>query len=102
MIRLGPVKSREAQIATLVSSICRDLSHKAAQQQSKLLLDQLWLLGDEATKAARRRGEEERERVAVREQRAQDVCLWQGQALTKHGFGIISLISVPSDILWYI
>ena len=97
------MRSREAQLATLVSSIRRDLSHKAAQQQSKLLLDQLRLLGDGATKAARRRGwEEKRERVAAREQRAQDVCLWQGQALTKHGFGIISLISVPSDILWYI
>ena len=85
------MRSREAQLATLVASIHRDLSHKAAQQQSKLLLDQLRLLRDGATRAARRRGwEEERERVAARERRAQDVCLRQGQALTRHGFGILS------------
>ena len=89
--RRGPVRSREAQLASLVSSIRRDLSHKAVQQQSKFLLDRLRLLGDGATEAAERRGwEEERERVAARERRAQDVCLRQGQALTRHGFGMLT------------
>ena len=88
--RRGPVRSKEAQLATLVASVRRDLSHKAVQQQSKLLLDRLRLLGDGATEAAGRRGwAEERERVAARERRAQDVCLRQGQALMRHGFGIL-------------
>ena len=83
-------KSKEAQLAILVASVRRDLSHKAIQQQSKLLLDRLRLLGDGATEAAGRRGwAEERERVAARERRAQDVCLRQGQALMRHGFGIL-------------
>ena len=58
------------------------------KQQAKLLLDRLWLLGDGATEAANRRGlSEQMERVAARERRAQDVCLRQGQAVSRHGFG---------------
>ena len=56
--------------------------------QSKLLLDRLQLLGDGATEAERRRGwAEEVERIAARERQAQAVCLRQGRALMRHGFG---------------
>ena len=83
-------KTREAQLAGLVASTRRDLSHKAVQQQSKLLLDRLKLLGDGAKEAANRRGwAEEVERRGARERRAQDVCLRQGHSLMRHGFGLL-------------
>ena len=86
--RRGAVRSREAQLASLVASVRRDLSFNAVKQQAKLLLDRLRLLGDGATEAANRRGWfEQMERVAARERRAQDVCLRQGQAVSRHGFG---------------
>ena len=86
--RRGPARSREAQLASLVASVRRDLSCNAVKQQSKLLLDRLRLLGDGATEAANRRGwAVQLERVAARERRAQDACLRQGQAVRRHGFG---------------
>ena len=86
--RRGPARSREAQLATLVASVRRDRSFNAVKQQAKLLLDRLRLLGDGATEAANRRGwSQQMERVAARERRAQDVCLRQGQAVRRHGFG---------------
>jgi hypothetical protein len=86
--RRGPARSREAQLASLVASVRRDLSFNAVKQQSKLLLDRLRLLGDGATEAANRRGwAVQLERVAARERRAQDACLRQGQGVRRHGFG---------------
>ena len=86
--RKGPVRSREAQLASLVASVRRDLSFNAVKQQAKLLLERLRLLGDGATEAANRRGwSEQMERVAAKERRSQDVCLRQGQAVSRHGFG---------------
>jgi hypothetical protein len=86
--RRGAVRSREAQLASLVASVRRDLSFNVVKQQAKLLLDRLRLLGDGASEAANRRGwSEQMERVAARERRAQDVCLRQGQAAKRHGFG---------------
>ncbi len=86
----GAVRAREAQLAGLVASIRRRLSFTAVQQQAKLLLDRLRLLGDGAVEAANRRGwAEEGERVAARERRAQDGCLRQGRAIRRHGFGKI-------------
>ena len=45
---LGVPKSREAGLAVLVSWARRQLSFLAVQQQSRLLLDRLQLLGDGA------------------------------------------------------
>ena len=86
--RRRPQRSKEAERAALVGQIRRQLAFKAVQQQSKLLLDRLQLLGDGATEAERRRGwAEEVERIAARERQAQAVCLRQGRALMRHGFG---------------
>ena len=86
--RRRPQKSREAERAALVGQIRRQLAFKAVQQQSKLLLDRLQLLGDGAVEAERRRGwAVEVERMAARERQAQAVCLRQGRALIRHGFG---------------
>ena len=86
--RRKPQQSREAERAALVGHIRRQLSFTAVQQQSKLLLDRLQLLGDGATEAERRRSwAEEVERRAARERQAQAVCLRQGRALIRHGFG---------------
>jgi hypothetical protein len=72
-------------VATLFHSC---LSFNAVKQQAKLLMDRLRLLGDGAAEAANRRGlSEQLERVAAKERRAQDVCLRQGQAVARHGFG---------------
>ena len=49
------VKSREAELSGLVSFVRRQLSFTAAQQQAKLLLDRLQLLGPGAAEAAARR-----------------------------------------------
>ena len=66
-----------------------DLAFTAVrEQQASLLLDRMELLGDGATEAARRRDWAVRiEAVAVKERRAQDVCLKQGRAIRRHGFG---------------
>ena len=68
--RRRPQRSKEAERAALVGQIRRQLAFKAVQQQTKLLLDRLQLLGDGATDAERRRGwAEEVERMAARDER---------------------------------
>ena len=86
--RRGPSKSRAAELANYVSYVRRQLSFTAVQQQAKLLLDRLQLIGDGASDAARRRERaEQAEAAARRERRAQAVCLRQGRAIRRHGFG---------------
>ena len=86
--RRGPPKSDVAQLATLVSYVRRQLSITAVREQARMLLERLQLLGDGSGDAARRR-----ERAAVeearahRERQAQLVCMRQGQAIIRHGFG---------------
>ena len=53
--RRGAPKSREAKLAQHVGYIRRRLSFTAVQQQARLLLDRLGLLGDGLGEAARRR-----------------------------------------------
>ena len=86
----GPVMSREAKLATLVSWIRRQLSFQAVQQQQRLLLGRLQLLGDGVGEAAKRRDWAVAiEAAAVRERRAQVVCLQQGRAICRSGFGLL-------------
>ena len=86
--RPGPPKSREAELASLVGYLRRSLSFTAVQQQARLLLDRLQLLGEGASEAARRRDTAvHMERQAIRERRAQAVALIQGQSIVGHGFG---------------
>ena len=86
--RHGPSRSREAELASLVGYLRRSLSFTAVQQQARLLLDRLQLLGDGASEAARRRDTAvHMERQAVRERRAQAVALIHGQSIVRHGFG---------------
>ena len=73
--RKGPQKSKDAQMAQHVSYVRRKFSFLAVQQQARLLLDRLSLLGDRASEAAKRRDWAARaERAATRERRAQDVA----------------------------
>ena len=66
----------------------RSLPFTAVQQQARLLLDRLQLLGDGSTEAARRRDMAvQMEGLALRERRAQAVSLKQGQSIARHGFG---------------
>ena len=84
----GPARSREGELAGLVGYVRRVLSFTAVQQQARLLLDRLQLLGDGATEAARRRDMAvNMERRAVRERRAQAVSLQQGRNIQRSGFG---------------
>ena len=53
--RRGRRISRAAQLSSLVADVRRQLSFCAVQQQDRLLLDRLSLLGDGANEAARRR-----------------------------------------------
>ena len=88
--RRGPAKSREAQLAGFTAYIRRQLSHLAVQQQSRLLLDRLELLGDGAGEAARRRAwAVSVERGAERERRAQAVCQRQARPLVRSGFALL-------------
>ena len=88
--RRGPAKSREAQLAGFTAYIRRQLSHLAVQQQSRLLLDRLELLGDGAGEAARRRAWAVTvERGAERERRAQAVCQRQARPLVRSGFALL-------------
>ena len=81
-------KTREAELAGLVGYVRRSLSFTAVQQQARLLLDRLQLLGDGSTEAARRRDMAvQMERLALKERRAQAVSLKQGQSIVRHGFG---------------
>ena len=88
--RQGVPKSREAGLAVLVSWVRRQLSFLAVQQQSRLLLDRLQLLGDGAREAAVRWDWAVRvEAAAARDMRAQAVCLQQGRNIRRAGFGLI-------------
>ena len=83
-------KSREAQLAGEVAFVRRRLSFTAVQQQARLLLDRLQLLGEGAGEAARRREwAEQANRAEARERRAQLVCLQQGRNIRRSGFGYL-------------
>ena len=86
--RQGPPRSDAAQMAALVSYVRRQLSITAVREQARMLLERLQLLGDGSTDASRRR---ERavaaEAKAAKERQAQLVCLRQGKAIMRHGFG---------------
>ena len=83
-------KSREAQLAEEVAFIRRRLSFTAVQQQARLILDRLQLLGEGASEAARRRDwAEQANRADARERRAQLVCLQQGQNIRRSGFAYL-------------
>ena len=84
----GPPKSRAAQLAGLVGYVRRRLSFTAVQQQARLLLNRLQLLGEGANVAAARRDKAVLEEAsALRERRAQYVCLRQGTSILRRGFG---------------
>ena len=88
--RQGPVKSTAAQLASSVGFVRRSLSFTVVQQQARLLLGRLRLLGDGAAEAARRRQQAEAaEAIAARERRAQAICLRQGRDIRRHGFGFL-------------
>ena len=70
----GPIKSRAAEKASLVSYVRRTLSLTCVREQARLLLGRLCLLGDGAGEAARRRARAEQlEAFAVRERQAQNI-----------------------------
>ena len=86
----GIPMSRAAQLAGLVGYVRRRLSFCAVQQQARLLLDRLQLLGEGADRAAGRRDRAVLlEAAAARERRAQLVCLRQGTAVMRRGFGML-------------
>ena len=86
----GPPKSRAAQLAGLFGYVRRRLSYTAVQQQARLLLDRLQLLGEGANAAAVRRDKAVMEEAsALRERRAQYVCLRQGTSIMRRGFGLL-------------
>ena len=87
----GPAKTSEAKLASLVSWIRRQLSFLAVQQQQRLLLERLQLLGDGSRQAGKRRDwAVSIEAAAVRERRAMAVCQQQGRAIRRSGFGLIN------------
>ena len=84
-------RSREAQLAGEVAYLRRRLSFTAVQQQSRLLLDRLQLLGDGSREAARRRDwAVAARRAEEKERRAQLVCLQQGRSIRRSGFGLLN------------
>ena len=86
--RRGPPRSDAAQLAALVSYVRRQLSITAVREQARMLLERLQLLGDGSADAARRRERATAaEAKASRERKAQLVCLRQGRAIMRHGFG---------------
>ena len=86
----GVPMSRAAQLAGLVGYVRRRLSFKLVQQQARLLLDRLHLLGEGAERAAGRRDRAvQLEEAASKERRAQLVCLRQGTAVMRRGFGML-------------
>ena len=88
--RQGPPKSDKALMAGYVGFVRRSLSFIVVQQQARLVLGRLQLLGDGATEAARRRERAvQAEVTAGRERRAQAVCLRQGRDIRRHGFGLL-------------
>ena len=65
-------ESKAALLSSEVGFLRRRLSFTAVQEQSRLLLDRMQLLGDEAKEARRRREwAEQAARVQMRERRAQ-------------------------------
>ena len=81
-------RSRAAQLSALVSDVRRQLSICLVQQQARLLLDRLSLLGDGATEAARRRDwAVQLEVAAARRRQAQEVSRRQARNIVRHGFG---------------
>jgi len=88
--RQGPPKSRTALLAGFVGYVRRSLSYTVVQQQARLVLGRLRLLGDGAPEAGRRREWAVlAEATASRERRAQAVCLRQGRDIRRHGFGLL-------------
>ena len=88
--RRGMPRSRVAQLAGLVGYVRWQLSFTAVQQQQRLLLDWLDLLGDGVRQAMRRRDYTVRvDQVEARERRAQAVCLRQGRVLMRWDFGLL-------------
>ena len=86
----GLAKTREAQLAGFTAYIRRQLSHLAVQQQSRLLLDRLKLLGDRAGQAARTRAwTVTLEQGAERERRAQAECQRQARPQVRSGFVLL-------------
>ena len=84
-------RSREAQLAGEVAYLRRRLSFTAVQQQSRLLLDRLQLLGDGSRDAARRRDwAVAARRAEEKERRAQLVCLQQCRSIRRSGFGLLN------------
>ena len=82
----GLYKSREAELASHVSSVRRQLSFTAVREQARLLLDRLQLLGDGAREAASRRDWALRQRREEEmERQAQQVCMLQGRLIRRSG-----------------
>ena len=83
-------ESKAALLSSEVGYLRRRLSFTAVQEQSRLLLDRMQLLGDGARDARRRREwAEQAARVEARERRAQVVSLMQGHNIRRSGFGLL-------------
>ena len=86
----GLFKSREAELASQVSSVRRQLSFTAVREQARLLLDRLQLLGDGAKEAASRRDWALRQRREEEmERQAQLVCEQQGRLIRRSGMPML-------------
>ena len=82
--------SRAALLASLVGDVRRQLSLQAVQQQARLLIDKLALVGNGIGAAAQRRDwAVELEAAASRRRRAQEVSRRQGRSIVHRGFGLI-------------
>ena len=73
------VKSREAELSGLVSFVRRQFSFTVAQQQAKLLLDHIQLLGPGAAEAAARRDQAVRIEAGARREREAQAVLYQAR-----------------------
>ena len=83
-------QSKEAQLSSHVGYLRRKLSYTAVQQQARLLLDRLQLLGHGAREAGRRREmAEQGMRWEARERRAQAVSVRQGHNIRRCGFELL-------------
>ena len=86
----GPPSSKEARMASVVGYVRRTLSFTTVQQQARLLLSRLQLLGPGTGDAARRRGwAQYLDQQSARERQAQAVCLRQGRNIVRRGFGML-------------
>ena len=82
--------SRAALLASLMGDVRRQLSLQAVQQQARLLIDKLALVGNGIGAAAQRRDwAVELEAAASRRRRAQEVSRRQGRNIVHRGFGLI-------------